>query len=257
MGAALHVVERHLVRRDEACAGAALDRHVADGHPAFHREVADHLAAILDHMAGPAGGAGLGDDRQHHVLGGDAGGEAAGDLDLHVLGFLLDQRLRGQHMLDLGGANAVGQRPEGAMRRRVAVAADDGHAGQGPALLGADDVDDALPDVVDGVVMHPELARVAVQRVDLDAAFLVVDAGLAVPGGGHVVVGHGDGPLGRADGAAGHAQPLERLRAGHLVDEVAVDVEKAGAVILAIDHMGVPDLVVKRARRAGGLRCHG
>ncbi len=71
-------------------------------------------------------------------------GKRAVDLDQHVLGLLLDQRLGRQHMLDLRGADAMGQRAEGAMRRGVAVAADDGGAGQGEALLGADDVDDAL-----------------------------------------------------------------------------------------------------------------
>jgi hypothetical protein len=64
----------------------------------------------------------------------------------HVLGLLLDQRLGGEHMLDLRRADAVRQRAEGAVRRGVAVAADDGHAGQREALLGADDVDDALAD---------------------------------------------------------------------------------------------------------------
>jgi hypothetical protein len=49
-------------------------------------------------------------------------------------------------MLDLRGADAEGQRAEGAVGRGVAVAADDGHAGQGEALLRADDVDDALAD---------------------------------------------------------------------------------------------------------------
>ena len=44
-------------------------------------------------------------------------------------------------------ADAVRERAEGAVRRGVAVAADDGHAGQREALLGADDVDDALPAV--------------------------------------------------------------------------------------------------------------
>ena len=47
-------------------------------------------------------------------------------------------------MLDLGGADAVRKGTEGAMRRGMGVAADDRRAGQGEALLGADDVDDAL-----------------------------------------------------------------------------------------------------------------
>jgi hypothetical protein len=53
---------------------------------------------------------------------------------------------------------------------------------------------------------------------------------VAARGRGHVVVGHGDGLFGRADLAAGHAQPLEGLRAGHFVDQVAVDVQQAGSI---------------------------
>src|SRR2546427_7678175 len=56
----------------------------------------------------------------------------------------------GHHVLDLGRADAVGQCAEGAVRGRVAVAADHGHAGQGGALLGAHDVDDALTLVHEG-----------------------------------------------------------------------------------------------------------
>ena len=44
-----------------------------------------------------------------------------------------------------------------------------------------------------------------------------------------------------------HAQALEGLRARHLVDEVAVDVEEAGAVGLTVDDVVVPDLVVEGA----------
>jgi hypothetical protein len=72
------------------------------------------------------------------------GRQLAVDTHQHVLRLLLDQRLRGEHMLDLGRADAMRERAEGAMRRGVAVAADDRHARQREALLGADDVDDAL-----------------------------------------------------------------------------------------------------------------
>ena len=48
--------------------------------------------------------------------------------------------------------------------------------------------------------------------------------------------------------AAGEAQALERLRAGHFVDEVAVDIEEGGAVRLHVDDMVIPNLVVERAR---------
>ena len=111
-------------------------------------------------MAGAAGGADLADDGEDDVLGGDAERQRAVDADPHVLGRALDQRLGRQHMLDLGGADAEGQRAEGAVRRGVAVAADDGHAGLGHALLGADDVDDALADIVHVEIGHAEIGDV-------------------------------------------------------------------------------------------------
>ena len=49
--------------------------------------------------------------------------------------------------------------------------------------------------------------------------------------------------------AAGHAQALEGLGAGHLVHQVAVDVDQAGPVVVAtFDQVGsVPDLVEQRS----------
>ena len=138
------------------------------------------------------------------------------------------------------------QRAKGTMRRGVAVAADHRHAGQGPALLGADDMHDALTDIADRVVMDAEIARVLVERCHLDAAFLGHLVGVfAARRGGHVVVGHGDGFLGRADLTAGHAQPLKGLRACDLMHEVAVDIEQAGAILGLMGEMGIPDLVVE------------
>jgi len=46
------------------------------------------------------------------------------------------------------------------VRRRVRIAADDRHSRQGEALLGSDDVHDALPDVVLGVIFDAEIASV-------------------------------------------------------------------------------------------------
>jgi hypothetical protein len=68
------------------------------------------------------------------------------------------------------------------------------------------------------------------QRLDLDARLRILDA-LARSGRRDVVVGDGERGIRAAHLAAGHAQALEGLRAGHLVDEVAVDIEDAGAVL--------------------------
>ena len=146
-------------------------------------------------MAGAAGGADLADDGEDDVLGGDAFGQFAVDAHQHVLGLLLDQRLGGEHVLHLGGADAVGQRAEGAVGRGVAVAADDGGAGQGEALLGPDHVDDALALVALVVVVDAEVLGVLSQRFDLNLGLGVVDA-LGAVGGRHVVVDHGKGLLG-------------------------------------------------------------
>ena len=64
-----------VVRRDHAGPRAGLDRHVADGQPAFHGEAADRGAGIFDDMAGGAGRADPGDDGQNEILGGDAAAE--------------------------------------------------------------------------------------------------------------------------------------------------------------------------------------
>ena len=250
--AALDIVEGLLVGRDQAGAGAALDRHVADRHAPFHGERFDRLAGIFDDVAGAAGGADLADDGEDDVLGGDAFGQLAVDAHQHVLRLGLDQRLGGQHMLDLGCADAVRQRAEGAMRRGMAVAADDGRAGQREALLGPDDMHDALAACrARGNIRCRNRGRSG-QRFDLQRRLGIVDA-LGAVGGRHVVVDHGQRLLRRAHLAAGHAQALEGLRAGHLVHEMAIDIEQAGAVRRLVHQMGVPDLVVEGAGLGHGV----
>ena len=73
--AALEVGERRVVGRDHPGARARLDRHVAHGHAAFHRQRADRRPAVLDDRADPAAGADAADDREHDVLRGDARGQ--------------------------------------------------------------------------------------------------------------------------------------------------------------------------------------
>ena len=70
---------------------------------------------------------------------------------------------------------------------------------------------------------------------------------LAAVGRLDVVVDDGERLLRRAHLAPRHAQALEGLRARHLVDEMAVDVDEARAA-RRLDDMVVPDLVVQRTR---------
>ena len=150
-------------------------------------------------------------------------------------------------MLDLGGADAVRQRAERAVGGGMAVAADDGGAGQRKALLGADDVHDALALVELVVIFDAEFAGVLRHHPDLFDAFRI-RIGLGAVGGRDVVIDHRQCLLRRVNLAAGGAQALERLRRGHFMDQMAVDIEQAGAVIGFVNQMIVPDFVVQRGR---------
>ena len=172
-------------------------------------------------------------------------GVDAVDGDAHVLGFFLNERLRREHVLDFRRADAMRQGPECAMRRGVTVAADDRRSRKRETLLRPDDVDDALPLVALVEIFDAEVAGVGRQRFDLDAALLIRNA-LCPVGRRDIVIDDGERLLGRANLAAGHPQTLECLRARDLVDEVAIDVEQAGAVRRLFHHVIVENLIVKR-----------
>ena len=140
----------------------------------------------------------------------------------------------------------MGERAEGAVGGGVGIAADDGGAGQGEALLGTNDVYDALAVVELAEIVDAELPRILGEGGHLQGRFRVLDAMGAV-GGRHVVVDHGQRLLRRVHAAARHAQALEGLRARHLMHQVPVDIEQAGAVRRLMYQMGVPYLVVEGA----------
>ncbi len=137
------------------------------------------------------------------------------------------------------------------MGRGMAVAAHQRGARQREALLRTDDVHDALAAVELVVIFEAEQLGVLGEIGDLRRAFRV-RIGLGAVGGRDVVVDHQQRLVRRVDLAAGEAQSLERLRARHLVDEMAVDVDEAGAVRLLVDQMIFPDFIVERARRGHG-----
>ncbi len=219
--------EGGLVGGDHAGAPAALDRHVADGHAALHRQRLDRGPGVLDDVAGQAADAELSERAEDQVLGGDAEAELALVADAHRARLVLDHALRGEHVLDLARADAEGERAEGAVGGGVRVAAHDRHARLGDAELGADHVHDPLAVGAERVHGHAELFAVALERFHLHARKLVLDArghGRAV--GGRVVVGGRERAVGTAHLAPRKAQAVERLRARDLVHEVQVDVDR-------------------------------
>src|SRR5690606_5437410 len=116
-----------------------------------------------------------------------------------------DERLRGEHVLDLRRANAVRECAKCAVRGRMAITADDRRTRQCETLLGTDDVHDALPNIELVVVLDAEILGVLRQSFDLNLALGVVDTEPAIRSG-HVVIDDGKRFLWRTYLAIGHAQ---------------------------------------------------
>ena len=238
---ALQVVDRLVVDGHHTDPCTCLDRHVAHGHPTLHGQRSDRLPAELDGMTGTAGCADLPDDREDQVLRRHAGRQGAVDLDQHRLHLLDRQALRGHHVLDLGGPHAECERSERAVGARMGIARHDRHAGQGRALLRPDDMDDALAVVLQTELGDPELVAVLRQLVDLHARKRVGNA-VRTRRRGHVMVRRRQHRLAAPRLAPGHPQSFKGLRAGHLVDQLAIDVQQRRAIRRLIDDMPVPKL---------------
>jgi hypothetical protein len=111
-------------------------------------------------------------------------------------------------------------------------------------------VDNALRRVGIADIADAEFGRIALQRGKLLRA-VGIGNGNAVAlrvaaRGRQVVIGHGQRQIGAAHLAPGKAERLERLGARHFVNEVAVDIDQAGAIIAVFHDVGVPDLFVER-----------
>lgn len=84
----------------------------------------------------------------HQILGRRTRRQGAVDPDPHVLRQPVDQSLGREQVFDFGGADAEAERAQRAVGRGVAVAANDDHSRPDHAVLGRDDVLDALPAVI-------------------------------------------------------------------------------------------------------------
>ncbi len=198
-------------------------------------------------MAGAAPRTEGADDVENQVFGRDAVTQLPARIHRQGLGLLgRAQRLRGQHVLHFGGANAERERPKRAVGAGVAIPAHDGEAGQRDAHLRADDVDNALTPVAVAIKLHPELFTVAAHGFQLLAAQRARVNGAAI--GRHVVVHRRKGQVGPAHGAPRLSQTIKRLGTGDLVNQVAIDIEQHAAPFEPGDDMVVPNLFKQCSR---------
>jgi hypothetical protein len=238
--ATFEVSEGRLVGRDEPAHRRELGSHVAQGEAALDVERFDRRSGELDRVPLAAACTVGRDERQHQVLGRDAGLERAVEGDAHRSGPGQAQRARRERMLRLGRADAPGERAERALRAGMAVGADQRRAGQHDAELGRDDVNDALVGVV-----HVE--QLDARR----AAFLAGgrQKGLAArnqrspPAGAGIddMVGDREHPRGVEHPPPGRSQAPKRDRSGALVKEHPVDRDQVVAADRG-DDMAVPQL---------------
>jgi hypothetical protein len=145
-------------------------------------------------------------------------------------------------MLDLGRPDSKGQRTERAMGGGVAVTAHDRRSRQSKPLLWPDNVHDALTNIRHTKKLDTKLFAVLGQRLDLNPGFFILDAHAAI-GRRHIVIGHGKRGIRATHGAAAQTQAFKRLRAGHFMDEMSINIDKAGVIILRINQMRFPDFV--------------
>ena len=90
-------------------------------------------------------------DVEDDVFGGRSFVEGTFDVDAHEFWLALEQALGTHHHFHFAGADAKGDRAEGAVRGGVAVAADDRHTWLGDAQFRSDDVYDALIGMAEAV----------------------------------------------------------------------------------------------------------
>ena len=130
------------------------------------------------------------------------------------------------------------------MRGRVTVAAGDRHARLREPELGPDHVDDALPDVAEAHEADAEVAHVALERGHHVLGHHVEERPRALARR-HDVIDRRERAVDERDLPAVGPEGVERLRTGHLVDEVQADKELGLAGRKLPHRVQVPDLLEK------------
>src|SRR5665213_3506490 len=234
----------------EAGARAGLDRHVAHGHALFHRQRANHRAAVFEYMASTAGNPDPADDRQDQVLCRDRAAQCALDVERKGLRPPLQQALGREHVSDFGRTDAEGEGAEGPVRTGVAVAADQSLAGLREPELRTNDVNDAALAASEAEQLDAELSAVALQLRDLNRGRFDRDRRAAEDLLGARRARMIDGrehQVGPAKCQAAFAQHREGLRRGHLVHQMQVDVQNCGRIGgLGRHHVRLPELLEHR-----------
>ena len=137
-------------------------------------------------------------------------------------------------------SDAKRQCPERAVRRGVAVAADDRDARTSKPELGTDHVHDPLPPGAGFVKRHVERGAVVAERVELGLGEHVGDRPTVRR---DVVIHRCDRSVGASKWTVGQPEPFKCLRRGDLVQQVKVDVDEHRLARFFADDVAFPHTV--------------
>ena len=241
IGATLKIGDRLGVGIHISAARAAFDRHVANGHALFDRHAVEDIAGVFVGVADAAFGTEQADDVKDHILGVDSGAKVAIDFDAADFESLERKCLRGQHIAHLGGTDAKGDRTESSVRGGVRIAACDRGTRLGDALLGADDVDDALLARREVEISDAEVIGIFAQRLHHFCGKWVLWRVLVDRW--HDVVDGGKSTLRELHLEAEVAKHAEGLRRSDLMDQVSADEELRATVGKRANGVGVPNFL--------------
>ncbi len=176
-----------------------------------------------------------------YILGVDSGAEIAVDFDAADFEGFEREGLRSQHIAHLRGTDAKGDRAERAVSGGVRITASDRGAWLGDALLGADDMDDALFAGGEVEISDAEVIGIFAQclhhfRGERVLRRVLVDRW-------HDVIDGGKGALRKLHLEAKVAKHAEGLRRGDLVNQVGADEELRAAVGKRANGVGVPNFL--------------
>jgi len=181
--ASFHISEGSLVRSDHPCSRSRFDAHVAERHPAFHRQRPHSFSSVFNHVSRCAISTDGANDSERKVFRSHAFRKRSSYFNEHCSRLVLRQTLSGQHVFDLAGANAERQRSKCSVRTCMTVATDNRHSRLGQSQLRPDDVYDSLFRGIDIKQTNVELFAVPAEGINLFGSYGICDRHAAVGGG--------------------------------------------------------------------------
>ena len=177
---ALEVFKGNLIRGDHTSSRTTFNRHITNRHASLHTKRLDSRSAEFNNCTCSTSRADLSDGVENDILRTDTGCELAVDLDTHILAALGDDGLCGKDVLDFTCTDTKCESSESAMCRCVGVTTDDGCAGEGEALLRADDVYNSLTLVSKTKVCDAEVLDIVLEGHALESRIFLLDESLDV-----------------------------------------------------------------------------